>query len=133
MRVTALYAALLALLFLVLSFRTIGVRRARKVEIGDGGDKELLRRMRVHANFAEYVPIALILMGAAETLALAPMALHGIGATLLVGRITHAYALSQTPHVMPLRVFGMVATFAAIIAGVVACLGLSTGGLPFAP
>ena len=133
MRITAFYAALLALLFLALSFRTIGARRAGKVEIGDGGDKELLRRARVHANFAEYVPMALILMGAAETLALAPAMLHAIGATLLVGRIAHAYGLSQTPHIMALRVLGMVATFAAIISGIVACLGLSGLGMSFAP
>ena len=56
MKITALHAGLLALLVLVLSFRTILYRRAHKVEIGDGGDKELLRRSRVHANFAEYVP-----------------------------------------------------------------------------
>ncbi len=68
MPITAFYAALLAVLFLVLSFRVIGVRRGQRVEIGDGGDKELLRRMRVHANFAEYVPLALVLLALAEVL-----------------------------------------------------------------
>ena len=53
------------------------------------------------------------------------MALHAIGAVLLVGRLAHAYGLSQTPHIMQLRVFGMVATFTAIIVGRAACLSLS--------
>jgi uncharacterized membrane protein YecN with MAPEG domain len=61
MRVTALYAAPLALLFLVLSVRVIQRRRSGQVALGDGGDHLLLRCMRVQANFAEYVPIALIL------------------------------------------------------------------------
>ena len=123
MPITALYASLLAVVFIVLSFRTISTRRAQKVEIGDGGDKDLLRRMRVHANFAEYVPIALILLAAAESLGSPRLLLHGIGATLVIGRISHAYALSQSPHILSLRVFGMAATFAAIVAGVVVCLG----------
>lgn len=125
MIVTALYAALLALLFLVLSWRTIGARRAARIEIGDGDDKQLLRRMRVHANFAEYVPIALLLMALAESMELPGVALHAIGAVLLVGRLAHAYGLSQTPHIMQLRVFGMMATFTAIIVAAAACLSLS--------
>jgi uncharacterized protein len=125
MPITALYGALLAVLFLVLSFRTIGARRAGRVEIGDGGDRELLRRMRVHANFAEYVPMALILMALAEMQGAYQIIVHAIGAMLLVGRLIHAYGLSQTPHVMPLRVGGMMATFTAIMAAAAACLVLA--------
>ncbi len=125
MPITAFYGSLLAIVFILLSARTIGARRSGRVEIGDGGDKELLRRMRVHANFAEYVPIALILMALAEGLRLGPPWLHVIGALLLAGRIIHAYGLSQTPHIMALRVGGMVATFTAIGGAAAACLVLS--------
>ena len=122
MPITAFYAALLAILFLILSFRVIGVRRGQRVEIGDGGDKELLRRMRVHANFAEYAPLALVLLALAESLKTPSLMLHAVGLALLVGRIIHAIGLSQTPHIMPLRVGGMVLTFAAILAAAVFCL-----------
>lgn len=122
MPITSLYAGLLALLYLVLSFRTIGARREGRVEIGDGGNKELLRRMRVHANFAEYVPLALVLMALAESQRLGALWLHAIGGLLLVGRVVHAYGLSQSPHIMPLRVGGMVMTFTAILGGAAACL-----------
>jgi uncharacterized membrane protein YecN with MAPEG domain len=125
MPITAFYAGLLAFVFVVLSFRTIGARRAAKVEIGDGSDRELLRRMRVHANFAEYVPIALILMALAETMKPTPLLLHVIGIALLGGRIVHAYALSQSPHILPLRVAGMVATLTAIMAAAATCLALA--------
>ena len=83
MPVTALYAALLAPLFILLAVRVIRSRREAKVAVGDGGDKALLRRMRVHANFAEYVPLALILMALAESLAANRFALHATAIALL--------------------------------------------------
>lgn len=129
MPITTLYAGLLALVFVVLSFRTIGARRAARIEIGDGSDRELLRRMRVHANFAEYVPIALIMMALAEMLKSGALLLHGIGLMLLVGRIVHAYALSQSPHILRLRVAGMVATLTAIMAAAATCLALAVPAL----
>lgn len=127
MPITALYAGLLTFLLLVLSFRVIGVRRSAKVEIGDGNDQKLLRRVRVHANFVEYTPYALILIGLLESLKAPGMMLHGLGATLLLGRILHAYALSQTPHIMSMRVAGMFLTFTVLGA---AALGCVTLGLP---
>lgn len=129
MPITAFHAALLALLFLVLSFRAISMRRERQVEIGDGGDRQLLRRMRVHANFAEYVPTAVLLMGLAESLKAAPALLHAIGALLLVGRIAHSYELSQTPHMPALRVLGMAATLTSIVCGAATCLWSASGAL----
>lgn len=125
MPITAFYAALVAALFIVLSWRTIATRREAGVEIGDGRNDALLRRMRVHANCAEYAPIAIVLMALAESLGLVAPVLHVIGAVLLGGRVVHAYALSQSPHVLPLRVAGMVATFTAMIVALLACLALA--------
>ena len=129
MKITAVYAGLLALLYIALSFRTILYRREHKVEIGDGGDRQLLRRIRVHANFAEYVPITLLLMGLAESLGLPGLGLHLIGLVLLLGRIAHAYGLSQTPHILSLRAVGTVSTQAAILAGALACLWLGLAAM----
>jgi len=127
MPITALYAGLLTFLLLVLSFRVIGVRRSAKVEIGDGNDQKLLRRVRVHANFVEYTPYALILIGLLESLKAPGMMLHALGVTLLLGRVLHAYALSQTPHIMSMRVAGMFLTFTVLGVAAMACITL---GLP---
>lgn len=127
MPITAIYAGLLTFLLLVLSFRVIGVRRAAKVEIGHGDDHQLLRRVRVHANFVEYTPYALILIGLLESLKAPGSMLHALGATLLAGRLIHAYALSQSPHIMPLRVAGMMLTFLVLGAAAIGCITL---GLP---
>jgi uncharacterized protein len=125
MPITTLFAGLLALLFLVLSVSVIGARRGAKVAIGDGGDKTLARRARVHANFAEYAPIALMLMGLAESGGAAKMQIWMAGGLLLVGRVIHAYGVSQAKEVLAFRVAGMAMTFAAIGSSAVACITLS--------
>lgn len=125
MTITAFYASLLAFLFLFLSARVIAWRRQQHVEIGDGENRELLRRMRVHANFAEYVPFALLLMALAESMTPPRPLLHLIGIILVVGRLAHAYGLSQTPHILRFRIWGMMLTFTAIGLAAVMCFMLS--------
>ena len=125
MTITALYASLLALLFVFLSFRVIGWRRLVKVEIGHGDDNQLLRRMRVHANFAENVPFTLLLMAMAESMTAPRPLIHLVGLLLIAGRLMHAYGLSQTPHILRYRVWGMMLTFLALSISALLCLLLS--------
>lgn len=127
MPITALYAGLLAPLFLFLSARVIGRRRQARVEIGAGDDTELLRRMRVHANFAEYVPFAIVLIALSESLKAPAFWLHALGLTLVLARAIHAYGLSQTPHILRYRVLGMVLTFGVIGLAALTCFAL--GGI----
>ena len=54
--ITPLYAAIIALIFVVLSFRTLLLRRRLGIAIGTGENPILTRAIRVHSNFAEYVP-----------------------------------------------------------------------------
>jgi uncharacterized protein len=125
MTITAFYASLLAALYLVLSSRVIGWRRVQRVELGHGEDAELLRRMRVHANFAEYVPFALLLMALAESMAPPYILLHFVGLLLIAGRLLHAYGLSQTPQILNYRVGGMVLTLTALGITAMMCFSLS--------
>ena len=120
--ITPIYAALFALFFVSLSLRVIRFRRSARISLGDGGDEELRRRSRVHANFAEYVPLALVLMALAELQGQPGWTIHLIGALLAVGRLAHAYGVSQAPQILKLRVLGMVATIAAMVTGAVANL-----------
>ena len=79
MSITPLYAGVVTLFFVFLSFRVIGGRRAARVALGDGGDRILLRRLRVHGNFAEYVPLAIVLMALAELQGAPAWTLHLVG------------------------------------------------------
>ena len=124
MAVTAFYASLLGLLFVALSARVIAVRREAQVSLGTGDSSELLRRVRIHANAAEYIPIALILMALAESLKAPSLLLHALGLTLLAGRLLHAYAL--TAKSIKLRVAGMMLTFTAIVLTALFCLVFAT-------
>jgi uncharacterized membrane protein YecN with MAPEG domain len=117
MTITSIFASLLALMYVVLSVRVIGARRRAQVALGDGGDPHLLRCQRVHANFSEYVPLTLILMLVAEHQGAWSGAVLLIGGLLLVGRIIHAYGVSQSPEKLWQRVSGMVLTFSALALG----------------
>lgn len=108
------YAGILALLFIALSARTIRLRRTLQIAVGDGGKPEMLRAMRVHANFAEYVPFTLLMIFFVESMGASVLLVHGLGVTLIAGRLIHAYGLSQTDEKFARRVLGMVLTFTAL-------------------
>lgn len=115
--VTPIYAAALTVLFLVLTARVITYRRAHKVSLGHGGDPVLERRMRAQGNFAEYVPLCLILLLGAELAGAQALWLHGTGLLLLTGRLMHGIGFSFLRESMILRVGGMVLTLVALLAG----------------
>ena len=93
--IVPLYAALLGLLFVALSMRTLRMRRNLHIAVGDAGNEAMLRAMRVHANFAEYVPLALLLAFFAEDRGARPLVIHALCVCLLVGRCVHAYGASH--------------------------------------
>lgn len=126
MIVTPLYAGLLALWYLVLSIWVIKGRGGKDgPSLGDGGSQEMARRIRGHANFAEYVPLILLLAGFSELSGAPAWLLHVIGLALLIGRLLHGYALSFTAHFMQGRVIGMVLTFSALLLAAGYCVGYS--------
>lgn len=85
-----------------------------KIGIGDGGNAEMLRAIRVHANFAEYVPFSLLLIYMLEVNGGAVWLIHVLGCTLLFARLLHAFGVSQLAEKMLFRQIGMVLTFSTI-------------------
>ena len=116
MHIVALYAGLLALLYLVLSFRTIVLRVRLRVSLGDGGSEALQRAIRAHANFGEYVSLALVLQVLLASTGASATLLHGLGAALLLGRLLHAIGVSRVPEPLSLRMVGMVLTTGTLAA-----------------
>jgi hypothetical protein len=108
--ITALFAALLTGLYLALCFRVIGQRRAHRIALGTG-HPALERAYRAQANFAEYVPLGLILLGLLEGLGAPGALVVALGLALAAGRGLHAFGISQEPEVLRLRVTGMMLTF----------------------
>lgn len=121
--VTALYAGLIALLYLFLSYKVVESRRSQRVSVGDGGDKLVRKRMRTHANCAEYAPIGLILLMLVEMQGMDLRLVHLFGLILLAGRLAHAYGFGSTPQIVPLRKLGMYLTLLMIICTALANIG----------
>lgn len=120
MTATPAYAALLGLVFVALSLRTIRLRRRHRVAIGDGGNAELRRAMRVHANFAEYTPLALLLIFFVEHDGAETLLVHALGIALLCGRLLHSWGVSRERENFRYRVSGMLLTFGTLITSVLA-------------
>ena len=115
MTVTPLYAGLLALLYLFLTFRVIRFRRGNRVDMGDGGHALLQRYVRAHANFAEYAPFALLLIAFVELGAAPQLLVHALASLLVLGRLSHAWGVSQLKEDYRFRVAGMAMTFTSIL------------------
>ncbi|MHC2106034.1 MAPEG family protein [Methylobacterium sp. CM6246] len=121
---TAFYAALLALVYLGLSGWVMGSRVSDNVLLGDGGDASLLKRVRTHANFSEYVPLALILIALLEAGGGHGL-VQGLLIALLVGRILHPigmFAAPNTPRQFACRGGGILLTMATIAIAAIALL-----------
>lgn len=114
-RIVTAYASILAVLFVFLSVRTLRLRRTLKIAIGDAGNEALLRAMRVHSNFAEYVPLNLLLLYFVEASGAWHWLVHALGLALVAGRCVHAYGVSQVNENYGYRVFGMAMTFATLL------------------
>ena len=136
--ITPFYAAIVALLFVGLSIRTLRLRRRFQVAIGPGEEPLLERAMRVHANCAEYAPIALLLVFFAELATRNETLVHALGIMLIIGRSLHAYGVSQLKENYRYRVSGMALTFTVIITASLVLVGsyvlaLTSGQSPAHP
>jgi uncharacterized membrane protein YecN with MAPEG domain len=126
--VTSFYAALLTGLLVWLSIRVIGERRRARIAVGTGEDRGLLRASRAQANFAEYVPMAVILLGLLETAGTSPFLTHALGVALLGGRVMHGVGIAREPEDFRLRQIGMALTFGVLIAAALLLLARVTIG-----
>jgi uncharacterized membrane protein YecN with MAPEG domain len=112
--VTPIYLGLLGLMMVPITLRVGLYRLKNKVDLGDGGDRKLLRMIRSQANFVETVPLAAVLLVVMELMGAGDPWLHALGAALLIGRVMHYLGLSLLgPFVC--RPVGMVLTFAVYL------------------
>jgi uncharacterized protein len=108
--ISTLYAAILGLLFVPFTFY-VGIYRVNsRILIQDGGDQELVKRIRAHGNFIETVPLAVILLILMEVNGASAAWLHGLGATLVVARCVHYVTIATNPGNTVPRALGMFST-----------------------
>ncbi|MCR9135087.1 MAG: MAPEG family protein [Alphaproteobacteria bacterium] len=91
---TAPFIAFLLLIQVFLSIRTSATRAKLKIDYGDNDDLAMLKAIRAHGNFIEYVPMVLIAMGASELAGAPAWLLTASGSVLVVSRLSHAAHMS---------------------------------------
>ncbi|MGZ5932129.1 MAG: MAPEG family protein [Rhizomicrobium sp.] len=121
----ALYAALNALIMLVLGILVVRARVKTRTEIGDGSNPALMGAIRAHGNNSEYVPVALLLMLILIPLQANALVIHSIGGTLTVGRLLHAIGLSRNVGTSLPRFLGMILTWISYLIAITAVIWLT--------
>jgi uncharacterized membrane protein YecN with MAPEG domain len=117
-QITSVYAAVLGLVAILLSFQVIQMRTQTKVSLLDGDNNALRERIRRHGNFIEYVPLALILMACAEAGRATFTWLHAIGGILLISRLIHPFGIKHDNASAPARIIGASGTQIAMLLAV---------------
>jgi hypothetical protein len=113
--ITALYAGILGFVGLILASRVVQHRQRHRIALGDKGNEDMQRAMRVFGNFTEYVPMILLLIGFGEMLGAHKWLTHGLGASLVAGRLFHAWGLSKSGGTSLGRLLGVVLTWLALL------------------
>lgn len=117
--VTAFYAAILALVFMALSAWVTAGRGKLDILHGDGGDDGLNRRIRAHANFAEYVPLILLVAALLEADGATEFTMNALLLPLLIARIIHPIGMvarKNSPQQFAFRAPGALITWVVMVA-----------------
>ena len=116
--ITAFYASLLALILVGLSGWVIAGRGAKNTMLGDGGDATMTRRIRAHANFIEYVPLALLIIALLEGSGASRGFVRFLLIILFIARILHPFGMiapDKTPQQLACRGGGIAGTLLVIL------------------
>lgn len=129
--VSAIYAALLALMQIGLTLNVVKYRRAQKVSLGtEKGDWELTRAVRAHGNFTEIVPMALFMLVLCDLQGAPVWFIHSLGMILIIGRVLHVIALLKFKYAYGWpRFVGMVLSLLVLLLGALMNLWLAVPGL----
>lgn len=114
--ITAIYAAILAIILTALAINVTVHRAKLDVPIGQGDNPLMLRMMRIHGNAAEYIPIALLLMLVYEINGGTHAVLHSFGIALVVARLLHIWGMWHSTRPTFGRIVGPTVTWLAILA-----------------
>lgn len=121
--VTAVFAAVLGILMLVLSVQVVKYRLKYNKGIGVTEDRHFQVAVRTHANLVEYAPLGLIMLGIAELNGVASGLIYWTGMALVAGRILHAWGMfNGKGETHKARALGMILTWLAILVAAILLL-----------
>lgn len=116
-KVTMIYAGLCGIMYFILSVMVIRLRTATKTGLGHSDDpaSPLFRAVRIHGNFAEFVPFILLLMALDELSGRSQIVMHIFGAVLIIARILHYIGVTKTHGKSLGRMYGAMGTFSLML------------------
>ena len=112
--ITLTIAGAAALMNVWLALRVSDIRRRDRVLIGDGGNQRLLARTRAHANFVEYTPFFLILLGLVEASRGTKTWLWAVAILFILSRLAHPFGMER-PAPNLLRMGGVGLTWLCLL------------------
>ena len=115
MYVTPLFAAIFGLMYIALSINVVRLRLKKQVSLGTGDIDALEKEIRIHANFAEYVPFTLLLLILHEILTLSSSLVFWLGCLFLISRVCHVIGMKNGKDYLICRKLGMIGTFTVIL------------------
>lgn len=113
--ITLTYGAILGIIFVYLSWVVSQGRMKTKTSLGAGANDELERDIRIHGNFAEYVPFALVLIGLLEASDVPNALIRWLGGALVIARLLNIWGLKQPQSGAFGRVGGTIGTWLIIV------------------
>ena len=115
MPITPVFAAIFVLIYVVLTFGVVRRRFGKKISLGTGEDRDLEKAIRIHGNFAEYVPLSLLLFWFVETITFNRTLVLVLASVLLVARICHVIGMKNPRSYLVLRQAGILATLGVML------------------
>ncbi len=112
---SATYIAILLVMAVVLSANVARQRKPKQIGLGDGGDKDIFRAMRIHGNFVENAPLVMAALVMLPLLGAQTWMIHLVGGMIVIGRVLHAIGISQSAGASFGRIFGMVLTYSSML------------------
>lgn len=112
--ITITIAAAATLINLWLGMRVSRLRVRDKVPIGDAGNAAVQCRMRAQANFIEYTPLFLILLGLVEAARGSQTWLWAVAIVYILARLAHPFGMDR-PAPNALRAGGAMVTWLVLL------------------
>jgi uncharacterized membrane protein YecN with MAPEG domain len=122
LQMVAFYAAINALIMLVLGMLVVRARVKTQTEIGDGGNPSMAGPLRAHANNTETVPIVIVLLLVMLLFQVNIVVIHLVGGFLTLGRLLHGFGLSRNTGASTPRLLGMIFTWLSTLIAIAVVL-----------
>ena len=119
---TPIYAAILGLILVYLSWRVVNLRNKYQIKRGDGGHEELMGTVRAQENLIEYLPTALVMMLMVELQGFSDWVIHMLGIVFVLARLLHLKGIHDPPGASKARRVSTRLTWAQMILTAGLCL-----------